>query len=338
MEAYPSPISALRARVMMAATPQELSALWQELEQLKFSYKAFPDSATAGCQTPWNYTTVPPSCTPWGYSSRPGSHYIEASRVPSWGSDATSSTAVSTPRRAAPVFTEAFEADGYATPVRWAGDGVCSDVSRSPPSTVQESPTTFVIRKTFIEFLDPKDDATQGQTGPMARVSKSCPGTPKGSCDTEDSIHTVTAAAEQLALVSPVTLQASPAVQEVANMGSYIPDGNNMGHAELRILRLADSLEELPSQGSALHSAGRCKPCAFVHTKGCNTGKACPFCHLCDQGSSKRRKKALRDYLRTNCPVSGADGHSQAEVDVLKSKRESQVMHATATAVRIVPR
>jgi len=158
----------------------------------------------------------------------------------------------------------------------------------------------------------------------MARLVQSCPPTPKGSCDF-DSINTVTAAAERLAQVSPVTLQAEPAKQGVDIMGSHFSGGNNTGPAELRILRLADSLEELPSQGSALHRTGRCKPCAFVHTKGCNTGKACQFCHLCDQGSSKRRKKALREYLRTSCPVSGAGGHPK-------------VMHGNVAHVRVAPR
>jgi len=314
MEAHPSRISALRARVMMAATPQELSVLCQELEQLRFSYTAS--------------TTVQPSCTLWGWSSevQPGPRCVEVSRAPGWGSDATSSTVVSTPRAVVPVFTEvtkAVEADGCATPVRWPGDDVCSDVSRSPPSAFQ-SPTTVMIRKTFIEFLDPEDDATQGQTGPLSRLVQSCPLTPKGSCDACDSINTLTAVAERLAQVSLVTVQGEPAKRGVDTMGSYIPDSNNTGPAELRILRLADWLEELPSQGSALHSTGGCKPCAFVHTKGCNTGKACNFCHLCDQGSSKRRKKFLREHVRTSCMVSGTDGHSK-------------VMHGNTPHVRVVP-
>mmetsp|Transcript_123924 Transcript_123924/g.246700 ORF Transcript_123924/g.246700 Transcript_123924/m.246700 type:complete len:304 (+) Transcript_123924:130-1041(+) len=303
MEVHPSQITALKARVMMAATSQELSILWQEMGQLKSSYMANADATTAAHQVPWNCPT--------------------ASRSPTWGSDATSSTAVSTPRRVAPAFAEAVEEDGYATPVRWAGDGVCSDSSQSPPPSQLQSPTTFVIRNTFIEFLDPEENETQGQTGPMARLVKTCPPTPKGSCDPIDSINTLTAAAERLAHVSPVTLQAQPAKQEVDFLGSYAPDGNNTDL--LRVIRLADSLEELPSQGSALHSAGRCKPCAFVHTKGCNTGKACQFCHLCDQGSSKRRKKALREYLRTTCAGSRDDRHAK-------------VIPGTVAPMRIVPR
>lgn len=48
---------------------------------------------------------------------------------------------------------------------------------------------------------------------------------------------------------------------------------------------------ELPSIGSAGHLRGECKPCAFLHTKGCDNGAVCRFCHLCDAGEKKRRQK-----------------------------------------------
>jgi len=50
---------------------------------------------------------------------------------------------------------------------------------------------------------------------------------------------------------------------------------------------------ELPSMGSAAHSLGTCKPCAFLHTKGCNNGLSCKFCHLCgpDVRKSRRQEK-----------------------------------------------
>jgi len=49
---------------------------------------------------------------------------------------------------------------------------------------------------------------------------------------------------------------------------------------------------QLPTVGSAGHYLRSCKPCAFVHTKGCENGVHCPFCHLCDAGEKKRRQKA----------------------------------------------
>ncbi|CAK0830710.1 unnamed protein product [Prorocentrum cordatum] len=48
-----------------------------------------------------------------------------------------------------------------------------------------------------------------------------------------------------------------------------------------------------PNAGSAGHHLNRCKPCAFANTKGCKDGPDCAFCHLCEPGEKKRRKKAL---------------------------------------------
>jgi hypothetical protein len=48
---------------------------------------------------------------------------------------------------------------------------------------------------------------------------------------------------------------------------------------------------ELTTWGSAGHAVGRCKPCAFMHTVGCANGTACQFCHLCEPGEKRRRRK-----------------------------------------------
>merc|ERR1740121_2057125 len=55
---------------------------------------------------------------------------------------------------------------------------------------------------------------------------------------------------------------------------------------------------ELPSLGSAGHTRGHCKPCAFLHTKGCENGPACQFCHLCGPGEKKRRQKEKLEQRR----------------------------------------
>lgn len=47
----------------------------------------------------------------------------------------------------------------------------------------------------------------------------------------------------------------------------------------------------LATVGSAGHHFGTCKPCAFFHTKGCEGGFDCKFCHLCPLGEKKRRRK-----------------------------------------------
>uniref|UniRef100_A0A7S4Q6V1 C3H1-type domain-containing protein n=1 Tax=Alexandrium monilatum TaxID=311494 RepID=A0A7S4Q6V1_9DINO len=46
-----------------------------------------------------------------------------------------------------------------------------------------------------------------------------------------------------------------------------------------------------PTIGSQGHHFGTCKPCAFVHTKGCGNGTQCLFCHLCLPGEKKRRQR-----------------------------------------------
>mmetsp|Transcript_22394 Transcript_22394/g.40351 ORF Transcript_22394/g.40351 Transcript_22394/m.40351 type:complete len:369 (+) Transcript_22394:82-1188(+) len=55
---------------------------------------------------------------------------------------------------------------------------------------------------------------------------------------------------------------------------------------------------ELPSLGSEGHDRGDCKPCAFLHTKGCENGAMCKFCHKCDAGEKKRRQKDKRQMIR----------------------------------------
>lgn len=52
------------------------------------------------------------------------------------------------------------------------------------------------------------------------------------------------------------------------------------------------------SAGSAEHGSGACKPCAFLHTKGCVNGVTCTFCHLCGPDEIKRRRKAKFAMLR----------------------------------------
>lgn len=70
-------------------------------------------------------------------------------------------------------------------------------------------------------------------------------------------------------------------------------------------LSLASLLEDpvlgstqLPTVGSAGHGTGACKPCAFLHTRGCENGANCNFCHLCPPGEKKRRQKEKYGLIR----------------------------------------
>lgn len=65
---------------------------------------------------------------------------------------------------------------------------------------------------------------------------------------------------------------------------------------------------DLPSQGSALHASGTCKPCLFHSTGKCANRSSCKFCHYQHEpgrtrpGKEKRRRaQKLVDYLEANC-------------------------------------
>jgi len=68
---------------------------------------------------------------------------------------------------------------------------------------------------------------------------------------------------------------------------------------ELRVVSLASAIPSdpalgtpaLPTVGSRSHFQGTCRPCAFLHTRGCQNGIECPFCHLCSKGEKKRRQR-----------------------------------------------
>eukprot|EP00747_Dinoflagellata_sp_TGD_P220559 gnl/TRDRNA2_/TRDRNA2_92516_c0_seq1.p1 gnl/TRDRNA2_/TRDRNA2_92516_c0~~gnl/TRDRNA2_/TRDRNA2_92516_c0_seq1.p1 ORF type:complete len:434 (+),score=66.77 gnl/TRDRNA2_/TRDRNA2_92516_c0_seq1:78-1379(+) len=75
-------------------------------------------------------------------------------------------------------------------------------------------------------------------------------------------------------------------------------------------LREASAPEAVPNLDAALgfasigsigHDEGDCRPCAY-HWKpnGCSNGKNCTFCHMCNKGELKKRKKEKIMKLRTD--------------------------------------
>merc|ERR1719296_404119 len=89
------------------------------------------------------------------------------------------------------------------------------------------------------------------------------------------------------AATTPPTSQVAPLVLPAPAAVPPPPAGPALGCADL------------PSVGSATHSKGTCRPCAFLHTKGCENGLACTFCHLCEPGERKRRQKEKLQQRRT---------------------------------------
>jgi hypothetical protein len=82
-----------------------------------------------------------------------------------------------------------------------------------------------------------------------------------------------------------------PACQQPDEWSSLGRRGNAAATQEQVVQDDMVQSEALPSAGSARHHLGLCKPCAFVYLKGCRDGLECRFCHLCETGEKKRRKK-----------------------------------------------
>eukprot|EP00418_Pyrodinium_bahamense_P044433 CAMPEP_0179209750 /NCGR_PEP_ID=MMETSP0796-20121207/104610_1 /TAXON_ID=73915 /ORGANISM="Pyrodinium bahamense, Strain pbaha01" /LENGTH=709 /DNA_ID=CAMNT_0020914709 /DNA_START=46 /DNA_END=2175 /DNA_ORIENTATION=+ len=99
--------------------------------------------------------------------------------------------------------------------------------------------------------------------------------------------------------------RAPPPEPGVARQGGNFHGIPPSGPASAWAVSGADSAEpespvlgspELPSRGSALHRWLTCKPCAFVLQGLCVRDVDCQFCHLCEPGERKRRRKA---WLKT---------------------------------------
>merc|ERR1711972_636886 len=76
------------------------------------------------------------------------------------------------------------------------------------------------------------------------------------------------------------------------------------------VLCLVDALSDAdvrsvpsPSIGSQSHGLGNCRPCSFFHTRCCENGDLCAFCHVCAPGE---RKKRLREHR-----ISRREAHAQ---------------------------
>jgi len=66
----------------------------------------------------------------------------------------------------------------------------------------------------------------------------------------------------------------------------------------------------LPTVGSANHQQGVCRPCAFVHTRGCFHGVECTYCHLCGPGGAyaptgKKKKKKKKWRCKDSAKIQG---------------------------------
>jgi len=94
------------------------------------------------------------------------------------------------------------------------------------------------------------------------------------------------------------------------------PPQREVPQADARIL-------VLPSVGSALHGTGQCKPCWFVHKRGCTNGDRCELCHVCPPGEWKRRRQ-LRRAEADNAAAAAAAVDTDAFASVFEAQPQER--------------
>mmetsp|Transcript_52003 Transcript_52003/g.111287 ORF Transcript_52003/g.111287 Transcript_52003/m.111287 type:complete len:320 (-) Transcript_52003:196-1155(-) len=171
-----------------------------------------------------------------------------------------------------------------------------SRAGRAGPPLEYEYSGPLIIRNTFIETVFERSPSLEGFY--RERRVKSCPGSlspsrrPKGATalpsPSKGLLATAAAAAAEGRAAAGQGEVSRASVPGPSSLTPSVP-------ATSAIVTVAPV--ELPSVGSAGHGI-RCKPCAFVHTKGCANGVDCQFCHICEPGEQKRRHKERMENLK----------------------------------------
>merc|ERR1719263_2387696 len=123
----------------------------------------------------------------------------------------------------------------------------------------------------------------------------------------------------------------APPQQIAPTMEAFMPPPPPFQAPQLRISEVlpesALGTPEMPTIGSAGHRSGTCKPCAFLHTKGCGSGVECKFCHLCTPGEKKRRQKFKHAVAKisANFVASGVEPQVAMATEVGQVGQEVQV-------------
>lgn len=159
---------------------------------------------------------------------------------------------------------------------------------------IEENSTDSVSDGTELD-LSPITKPPGLERSPMPAFYGDTP-TPTGICKGTDSLHAPLGSRFADLLAHAVGEEAPPTQEGLVHEA---PSSEGLVHEA----RSSDcdgcnqfGSEEPPTSGSKNHHLGYCKPCAFFHKGGCNSGNDCIFCHLCPPGEKKRRKKSLLNF------------------------------------------
>jgi len=166
-----------------------------------------------------------------------------------------------------------------------------------------EYPVPVMVRNTFIEAPVGRPASLEGFY--MERRVHSCPVVQNNyECEDEPPVRQP--------LHRAITLGAEALMAKLADATGFwadVPVSASETQCASReapqVLMLSEMLQEpqlgsqeLPTVGSAGHHSGTCKPCAFLHTRGCENGTQCTFCHLCPPDEKRNRRKQKQAAFR----------------------------------------
>lgn len=279
-------------------------------------------STSAGSTVPASATEEPAYLT---VDSTPGS--VSTAAMSPQRQDATRNLAAPGLDEASPVYLSRCGTREAWDPTAQPGCEAPLAIKQVWASTVAEESPSFLVKDLSSAFNAVSLEAQVGLSPPaggdklweaiedmLGKPACSMPGE-AGSRTLPFGINPLAAMAEPLAAVpaqapSPaLVLRLADALPgSVDALGSAKDADAVAGSPRGQVLRIAEALPEpevvsaeVPTRGSAGHLFGACKPCAFVHTKGCGNGFDCPFCHLCMPDEIRRRKKAKRVSKHTIC-------------------------------------
>lgn len=179
-----------------------------------------------------------------------------------------------------------------------------------------EYPVPVIVRNTFIETQVGRPDSLEEFF--EERRIRSSPAVPKDTGEETNSesrqpdllLSFATDARSMMSTVAGLWNgwhEECPATPTTDLMfQSWSDDGYVDSEQRPRVLMLSEALpsgpvlgsHNLPTMGSAGHHLGKCKPCAFFHTRICESGADCKFCHLCLPDEKRRRKKEKQAFYR----------------------------------------
>eukprot|EP00428_Durinskia_dybowskii_P052371 CAMPEP_0170319752 /NCGR_PEP_ID=MMETSP0116_2-20130129/60594_1 /TAXON_ID=400756 /ORGANISM="Durinskia baltica, Strain CSIRO CS-38" /LENGTH=460 /DNA_ID=CAMNT_0010572491 /DNA_START=51 /DNA_END=1433 /DNA_ORIENTATION=+ len=171
---------------------------------------------------------------------------------------------------------EAKQEPAYVTVAQLETAPSAASLTAAVHSTGVEIP----IKHTFIHYSEPPCEVVEGPpvySAPGIMLHPQAGSTSAAAAAAEASAVAAAAAAVIGAPSSAAAAVVAAAAAAIALPGGAAADGTAAGS----------------SAGNEAHLRGECKPCSYFWYKadGCRNGYDCAFCHLCEKGENKKRKK-----------------------------------------------